>query len=397
MKLNIKKYLVLFFLPLLLIGTSCEEDDSVVPVGNPAVHYIRATNPLKADSLLVGAFMGDLIAIVGNDLGATKELWFNDQKATLNPAYITDKTILVNVPSTVPSEVTNKMRFVFSDGSELTHDFSVNVPGPIITGVKSEYVPDGGTLVLEGDFFFEPKVIFPDDLEGTVTLVEKTKIEVTVPDGATTGQIAVKTNFGTTKSSFIFRDDRNIILNFDDKVHESWTAPIAYASDNPTPAPVSGNYAFFKHDADGAWMWVNELTMQYWAPRGKGNVPVATGIPSDLVFKFEVNVPIEWRDVRMEIILTSYVESDGRSDPRAVHARWKPWKNGPFKTEGWETVSIPLTEFKYGPDDGDSDEVGTRKIEDLSKLTNVVMMLFGPADGANPVHIAFDNIRIVPK
>ena len=37
------------------------------------------------------------------------------------------------------------------------------------------------------------------------------------------------------------------------------------------------------------------------------------------------------------------------------------------------------------------------EIEDLSKLTNVVMMLFGPADGANPVHIAFDNIRIVPK
>ena len=36
-------------------------------------------------------------------------------------------------------------------------------------------------------------------------------------------------------------------------------------------------------------------------------------------------------------------------------------------------------------------------IENLSSLTNVTMMLFGPADGANPVYIAFDNVRIVEK
>jgi len=80
-----------------------------------------------------------------------------------------------------------------------------------------------------------------------------------------------------------------------------------------------------------------------------------------------------------------------------VFARWKPWKNGPFKTDGWITVTIPLSEFKYGKDDPDDDLVGSRKIENLSSLTNVVMMLFGPANGPNPVHICVDNLRIVPQ
>ncbi len=388
------------FLPFLLLGmwvASCEKEEIEPNNGEPVVYYVRATDPDVADSLLVGSFMGSLVAIVGDNLGDTKEIWFNDQQATLNPTYITDQTILVNVPSTVPSEITNKIRFVFGDGSEYLYDFAVNVPAPVITGVKSEYVPDGGTLELEGDFLFEPRVIFPGDVEGQVVEAEKTSLKVIVPEGAEPGQIQVVTNFGRATSSFYFRDNRNVILNFDDRRHESWTAPIAIADQNPPLPPVSGNYAYFKNDNFGAWQWVNEMTMQYWAPRGRGNVPVATGPISDLVFKFEANVPVEWKEVRMEIILTGYVEGDGRSAPEAVHARWKPWTAGPFKTDGWETISIPLTEFKYGPDDGDSDPNGTRQITDLSKLTNVVMMVFGPSNGTNPVFIAIDNVRIVQK
>lgn len=395
----ILKYIALLIFPASLIGVSgCSKDDDKPNNGTPAVHYIRSTDPALSDSLLVGSFMGSLIAIVGENLGNTKQLWFNDQQATLNPTYITDKTILVNVPSTVPTEVTDKMRFVFGDGSELFYDFKVNVPAPVVSGIKCEYVPDGETAVLYGDFFFEPmKVIFPGEVEAQIVSISKTEVQVTVPAGAGSGPLTVQTNFGKVKSKFYFRDNRNILLDYDAKLHETWTAPIANPASNPDPAPVSGGYAYFKHAADGAWMWTNELTMQYWAPRGRGNVPVATGLPSDLVFKFECNVPIEWRDVRMEIFFGPYADDHGRDAPGTVFARWKPWKNGPFTTDGWTTVSIPLSEFKYGKDDPDDDEVGSRKIENLSSLTNVVMMLFGPANGPNPVHVCIDNVRIVPQ
>lgn len=389
------KYMALLIIPSVLIGVlSCKKEEVGANNGAPVVYYIRSTDPAKSDSLLVGSFMGSLIAIVGDNLGSTRELWFNDQKATLNPTYITDKTILVSVPSTVPTEVTNKMRFVFADGSELLYDFSVNVPAPVLDRIKCEYVPDGDIVELTGDFFFEPiKVVFPGDLQAEVVSLEKTTLQVRVPAGAGSGPMTVKTNFGTVKSKFYFRDNRNIILDYDGKNHESWTAPIG-SSD---PAGCSGSYAYFKTASDGAWQWANELTMQYWAPRGRGNVPVATGSVNDLVFKFEVNVPEEWKDVRMEIFFGPYAEDHGRDAASTAIARWKPWKNGPYKTDGWETISIPLTEFKYYKDDPDDSEVGTRSIDNLSSLTNVVMMLFGPANGPNPVHICFDNVRIVPK
>ncbi len=392
---------MLLIIPALMVGgltTSCEKDDEGIKItGTPVVKYVRSTNPEQADSLIVGAFMGSLIAVVGENLGHTREMWFNDQKATLNPSYITNETILVNVPSTVPSEVNNKIRFVFSDDTELLYDFSVNVPGPEIATVKSEYVADGGTMRLEGDFFFEPKVIFPGDLEGTVTASDKTWLEVTVPAGASSGPVVVQTTFGKATSDFIFRDDRNILLDFDQKIHETWTAPIAGEGDFAEITPVSGKYAYFKNDNFGAWQWVNEMTLQYWAPRGGGNVPVATGSVNDLVLKFEANVPIEWQEVRMEIFFGPYAEDHGRDVAGTAIARWRPWKSGSYKTDGWVTVTIPLSEFKYNKDDPTDDEIGSASIDNLSSLTNITMMMFGPAEGTNPVFVAVDNVRVVPR
>jgi hypothetical protein len=392
MKFFVKINIFLLFLALGAgLFSSCrkEKDASRDCPGTPAISYIRSTEAAKSDSLIVGSFMGSLIAIVGENLCNAQQMWFNDQKAVLNPTYVTDNTILVNVPSTVPVEVTNKIRILFADGSELLHDFSVNVPAPTLTKIKCEYVPDGELVELEGDFFFEPiKVVFEGDVQADVVSLDKTHLSVRVPTGAQPGPIKIQTNFGTVKSKFFFRDNRNVILDYDTKKHETWTAPIG----NNDPAGCSGDYAFFKSAANGAWQWANELTMQYWAPRGRGNVPVAQGLVSDLALKFEVNVPQEWRDVRMEIFFSPFADDHGRDG--AVHARWQPWKAGPYKTDGWETITIPLKDFKYGKDD--SDENGTKSITNLGSLTNVVMMMFGPAAGPNPVHICFDNVRVVP-
>jgi hypothetical protein len=361
--------------------------------GPAVINYIRVTDPKASDSLLVSAFMGSLITIVGDNLGDTKELWFNDQKALLQPNFVTDKTIIVNVPSTVPVVVTDKLRMVFSDKSELTYDFKIKVPEPVIKSIKSEYVPEGDIMELEGDFFFNPKVIFTGGAQGTVVSSEKTKMSVRVPAGAKPGTITVQTAFGKSASKFIFRDDRNIIVNFDDRSCENWTA--AYSSQKPllNVKPVDGVYAYFQNASHGAWSWQNAMTMQYWAPRGRGRVPVARGNVNDLVFKMEVNVPVEWKDIRMEIFPAPFGESEGRGDSRSGICRWQPFSKGPFKTDGWVTIEIPLSEFVHNTENDNP----TRKIEDISALSNFTMMSFGPANSAVPIAIAFDNLRIVPK
>jgi hypothetical protein len=221
-----KYSLLLIFFASFIVSCEKEADDLLSEKDGPVVvNYIRLTDPTKSDSLLTSAFMGSLISIIGDNFGDLKQLYFNDQKAILQPNFITDKVIIVNVPTTVPIEVTDKIRMVFSDGSEYFHDFKVNVPAPVLAGIKSEYAPDGSTIELTGDFFFDPKVTFPGEIVGEIVSSDKNKIIVTVPSGVEPGFIVVSTKFGKATSKFIFRDDRNTILNFDDKPHVNWTAP----------------------------------------------------------------------------------------------------------------------------------------------------------------------------
>jgi len=62
--------LLLFTLVISIAGisSSCKKDDNLPNNGEPRIRYVRITNPVSADSLLVGAFQGNLIAIVGENL-----------------------------------------------------------------------------------------------------------------------------------------------------------------------------------------------------------------------------------------------------------------------------------------------------------------------------------------
>lgn len=394
------KKLSLFALLLLAAGmlaTSCNKDEEMKPgdIGNPRVLYIRSTNPAAADSLLAGAFMGSLIAIVGEDLGHTVELWFNDQQATLSPTYVTDRTIIVSVPSSVPGEVTNQIRFVFSNGEEMFYEFFVNVPAPVINSIKSEYVEDGDIAVLYGDFFFEPTTVtFTGGKEAEIVSLDKTELQVRVPEGAEMGEITVSTNFGAAVSSFLFRDNRNLVVDFDGMVHRSWNSPIAHveAGEGRVP-PCSGNYTYFEMEGVGAWQWVNELNMMYVAEdpyTGRGNIPIFPGAATvnEWGVRFEINVPVEWREIPLEIFFAPFGADHGRDIPVPL-VRWRPWEEkGVFQTDGWVTVTIPLTEFNEDKDGNPAE------LSDLSQFTNLTIMYFGAADNANDIYIAIDNVRV---
>ena len=94
--------------------TSCEDEPDKYELqdGLPTVNYIRMTDPEVADSLITGAYMSNTICLVGENLRSVYELYFNDQKAILNTSLITDNTLIVDIPSTIPSVVTNKISLV---------------------------------------------------------------------------------------------------------------------------------------------------------------------------------------------------------------------------------------------------------------------------------------------
>lgn len=368
---------LLLLTALVSFFSSCEKDNQPNN-GEPRIRYIRITDPEAADSLLVGAGQGSLIAIVGENLQTAKEIWFNDQQAYLTPTYITNTTILVSVPSIIPIEITNKMRIIFGSGKELVHDFEVDISEPLITSMNCEFVPEGGIAVIRGNYFYAPvKVTFTGGVEGEIAELEDNMLSVVVPAGAEPGPVTVTTNFGEAESDFWFRDNRNIFISSDP--FTGWWNPGMVVS-NPgigDPPLINGNY-FRVNQFVGGWNWL-ELAGGPANAMGdiSKNIPDEAILkPEDFNLKFEINTkkPYNSNMLKFNVGLTS--ENNNQY-------QWAP----PFDTKGeWQTVVIPFEEIaeSYGaPLTVSPDGYYTR------------ILLHGPGDLDSDM--SFDNFRVVPK
>ena len=400
---TLRKITISFILASLVATmlVSCKKDDNA----NPAVNYIRVTKPSASDSLLTSAYLGDLIVIMGNDMGSIRELWFNDQKANLNPAYVTSTSIIVNVPSTIPGAVSDTMKMVFADKSVLRYPFKINVPSPVIDDMVCEYVADGGNAVLEGNYFIDdPKtklqVLFPGDIAGEIVSFTLKQLVVKVPAGVVPGPVKVKSVYGSATSRFYFRDNRNMILNFDDLTAD-WGWRSGDVSSTLVPK-LTGNYVTFTGKAVGNDFPWNEdgVSFNLWgSANGRPNVPFYSGDIDKAAIKFEIWVVEPWKAYAMQMIFTpwsdkgnnDYIATTAAQFPRGL---WRPWeKTGSYQTEGWTTVSIPLSTFIYKNDGTKCDVPLTNSF--LGGLT--FDLYAGGVKGQDcKLSMAIDNIRIVP-
>lgn len=399
--------LLLIFISSGAFFQACQKD-SGTGGGIPVVNYIRITDPLKSDSLVAHAFMGNNIAIMGENLQNVVEIWFNDQSAILNTSFMTSTTIIVGIPNVIPGTVTNEMKLVFKDKSEVIYPFGVDVPAPLVSSLLCEYVVDGGTVVIQGNFFInDPSapltVLFPGNIAGQILTYNLNEIKVKVPAGVGSGQIVVKSIYGSTRSSFYFRDDRNVYLNFDNLTSGgSWRSGTVRSD----ASSLAGNYVMLKgevgdnvgsEDFSGGG-FVCEL----WGDangRPQGNF--LPGSPADYLLKFEANVK-EWSGAYLNICWGPWASSVGPYQNQLywsdVNARglWRPWEgtsDGKFSTVGWITVTIPMSDMKYNKDFGSM-------AFDPAKSGSMTLWMKGPAaakGGMCKMEVYFDNFRIVPK
>ena len=389
------KYILLLLIPVFIVGslfTSCEEEETIGP---SEIQYIRVTNPEKSDSLLTSAYMGSLIAIMGEGLGDVVEVWFNDQEATLTSTYITNTSILVNVPNIPPQEVNDMITLVFSDGSTYEYPFKVNVPAPRVSSIACEYVAAGDVATLIGDFFFEPTVIFPGDVEGEVVSFTQTEIQVTVPEGATSGPIVVETLFGSGKSTFQFRDQRGLFWDFDQLTGGGWHPGNTQSAD---PDGVSGNYVTFKGTfQDWGWNDVDFEADLWGQSAGRPQGPLWEGGITDKALRFEANVVLPWEGGVMYFIFTPWSNSNnaGHTDDNVAKGIWRPWyteQDGVFETDGWITVTLPLSEFVYnhGLDNN------SLKLNYPDGCGSLSIFLWGSTPvSPTEIFVCVDNLRIV--
>ncbi len=408
-KSTIKAVTMLIVLATLVAIPACNDnpDAYVVASGKPTVSYIRIPDVLSSDSLITHAFMGTTIAIVGENLRSIKEAWFNDQQAVLNTSLITPTALIVVVPNTIPDNVTNKIYLVTASNDTVTYDFGVDVPAPLLNSMDCEYVAEGDNAVINGNFFLPvdgstlPEVYFTPNIKGEVISSTLTKIIVKVPAGADVGPVSVKSRYGTTRSkTFYFRDNRGIILDWDNtNASGGWRAGVIA---NSNPAGISGNYVRFSgslDDSAGAGSTWNEdgFSFNLWGvANGRPEGDLFSIDPATAVMKFEVNVDKAWSSCALQMIFTPWGTTGTNgyiADGTTPRGLWNPWAaTGSFTTNGWITVTIPIKDFAY-------DHTGKLlKMADPGNYGGLTFFVYngGIAGTACTPDICIDNIRVVP-
>jgi hypothetical protein len=440
------RYINWFFVAALaMMGclmTACEDqpDKYEIADGVPTLKYVRSPLPEEADSLLVGAYLGNTVCLVGDNLRSIYELYFNDQKATLNTSYMTDHTILVDIPKNIPEEVTNKIYMVTKSGAKVDFDFSVMVPAPVVSSMSCEYAPAGSEAVLYGDYFVDdPNVPLTISMPGDITVegeqitsITKTAVKFIVPEGAVQGNIRVKSIYGTGQSVFQYKDTRNILFDWDGKYEGALAAGNSWNGDNEKKGQilasvpsVDGKYMVMGPAtlSGGQWQTPGEYLMMYWPDPNatEGCVPLYN-LPQfkemledykieELALKFEVYIPTSnpWMAEGMQIRFTSldevsmsnqtqdYIWNDDESheEGKAPRGVWVPWEEtGSYDTNNqWVTVTLKMSEFNKLVSGLASDTEFTQdRFAGLS-----IFLRGGGVDGkeCEPI-ICIDNIRVVP-
>lgn len=448
------------------VFTSCEDEPDKYEVagGTPTINYIRClSSEVKGNNdaedmhytngeLVTSASPQSTLCLVGENLRSVYELYFNDKKAVLNNSYITDNTLIVDVPKDVPGEVTNKIYMITQAKDTVAYDFKVIISAPEINSMSNEYAEPGSKVTLYGKYIIDdpgtPLQIVFEDANGNPAPVDHstmsiasdfTSVTFTIPENAAEGTIMVGSIYGTSETAFQYRDTRGMLFDFDGRTglgNHGWHARDIKSDE----FSITGNYVQLGDGSatmteDGGWDDGN-FSFEYW-PGNWEDPETYTAVDgrrlNDLVdftnwqnmsLKFEMYIPKDypWAAGAMQIIFAgvdkvSYgatgvsdiygntlggcnntyfrTKTDGGYDlPRALYRPWT--ETGSYDTGGkWVTVSLPIkSAFTYNFDGTSVNPSFTP--EDFASLT--IFVVSGGVNGTecHPV-IKIDNIRVVPN
>ncbi|MEP2348509.1 MAG: glycan-binding surface protein, partial [Algoriphagus sp.] len=347
---------------------ACQDDDEI-NVGPPTIERVRSTDPTTADSAFTSATLGSTLAILGNNLLGTQQVYLNDYPLGVNTAYVTNNSVIVTVGDSVPTVATNPnvpntLRLVNKAG-EAIMEFQTLPPAPQVLQVKNQYVKPGDDLTLFGRYFyFVDSVYFPGEdvyvTSGFTTNAAGSSLTVKVPDGLdfSEGQaIRVVTKSGgsaTNRNTQIYAD-KGMVADFDTNgaLEWPWNWGWGISGDmiqpsQPGISSLEGNFAGMNQAFPANFGWNNDKVINLANWGGAQIFPTGEG--------YEPGVPANNFDIRVEVAVNTTESIEG-----LMMQIWYPDSNGnelsyniPMsefitKTDGsWYTLSANMTRLTNG-------------------------------------------------
>jgi hypothetical protein len=383
-----------------LLLVACEKDD----MNSPVITGVRNYAPSPDDSVLQSLQPGQWVVLTGQNLSGATQIVINGVPAAFNYALFSDTYAVVQVPAVIPfpiipAEKQNTIEYVTQEGSTI-FPFDVTAPAPTVTGVSNENALAGDEVRIFGtNLFLLTELTFAGtEITEYTSSPDGTYVDFILPELSGSGPLVVENKTGGYTTVFNVNDvTTGALCNFDDVNTMSWGT----GTDNSSATFSSnrGYYANLKNDALPAgsfdwWSWQRSINTNgvQWLPVDSLSVPI-----DEYAVKFEINVPDKWNGTSL-FIVKDY-------DWRYV-ARFEPWNLGNGKstavsTEGtWQTVTIPLFQFRAKADGKDGTGNSASSLTDLLGASATGSINFytindSSAPSATGVNIAIDNIRVV--
>lgn len=386
------KNIYLWGISLLMVClVSCKEesDQDSTPIQINQI-YLEDYKSEVPDRAVDFVRLGQLIRIEGSGLLGMKKVYINGYDTYFNVAYVADHSMLLTVNSKTPvveasDDVRNTIRFVKS-GAEVTYPFTVRSAAPYVTHLSNTLPQPGERVIVYGDNLQETtKVTLPG---GTVITDIESGYEgewyaFTMPSGVTgSGSILSEGANGMAATPEYFNFTECMILNFDGVgVSGAWgwseTGSMIGATDSDSQkremvqdplnsgrgecvqlipdrllTNAAGGIVAGKSRATECWTSGTGEPTDNWE-RMYSYIPAETPL-TEVAFQFDIYVPEFW-GVTGQIQVALYnnfnfsgVSSDEKSGRTAFYIPYvEEGEIVPFRNSGWQTVTIPFSEFGY--------------------------------------------------
>ncbi|WP_373549164.1 glycan-binding surface protein [Haliscomenobacter sp.] len=376
-----------------------ERSESEMQVRVPAdatvstVSFGTASNKSVTSSEALSLVKPSISSITPTDIQVSKELIINgdDLDIVAKVKFSGDKEVDVKnatgsqIKVIVPVGTTSgAITLVANNGDEVASTQQLNIlasTSSVITKMPTNAKP-GQKIRIEGENLDEiSEVIFPGEIAATMFGAKSNSIiEVVIPIKVKNGIGKIK--FITTKGETIESPEINIqgidpvadlslvFFNFDGL--DRWWGDAGVNEKDPNLSVDGSNYFRVNQSCNGwtGFFWRN----------GGNNFPgsvIGTQI-NNYVLKFDVNVltPITGGEFAWRL----------KGSEGDFWYRWKPWEaSGSYKTDGWITVTVPITAFSDG----------SKGIVNLASITEDFGVAFN--SGSSAVNVCIDNVRFEKK
>ncbi len=329
-------------------------------------------------------------------------------------SYIVNKTF-TTITAVIPpgTALQDSLRVFCTFGSA-----AFSYPPPMtVTAVSNENAIGGSTITFKGSNFVRiNKVTFPGGLLGTnITPVSVSEFSVDVPNGVTTSDsIHIQGALGSATAPQPFATNighlsPGYLTTFENQYASDNTAFVGWTGGYNDAPTTTANFPGGTGASGLLWQQSPMAAASNATTQGNSGLMQLSDFPwvantNELVknysLKFEVSSPTPWTKGAIWIAVGDWYGWN------TYMARYAPWSdagaNGTFQTNGWVTVTIPLTNLISGMTFSSTawSTAGSPATKFSDYATTGLAFLITNDDPknavpANSVKIAIDNVRIV--